>query len=277
MAVEVSPELQKRVITGVFGAAALIALIVFGGTIGMAFVAAILALGMVYEFVEITYILPDKPEKRIMLLGVTWLVAFINFWVPRAEYELLLGAFLALFGYFLFTADRHPGPELGQHFKELMYAIFGVLYLAFIPLFFVLLREGPNGLDWTILFFLIVWAGDTGAYFTGKKLGRRKLYEAISPKKTIEGGIGGWASGVAIAIIYKLLIFHALSWGAAVVIPIVVGPVAQVGDLCESFLKRAFDKKDSGSILPGHGGFLDRFDGVVFSLPIMYGCTRLFM
>ena len=79
-----------------------------------------------------------------------------------------------------------------------------------------------------------------------------------------------------LALFSKAVFFREMPWGAVAVMPLVVGAVAQIGDLCESMVKRAYDKKDSGSILPGHGGFLDRFDGVVFSLPVMYACVRLF-
>ena len=126
-----------------------------------------------------------------------------------------------------------------------------------------------------MLFLFIVWAGDTGAYFAGKKFGKRKLYFAISPNKTIEGGIGGLAVSMFITLIFKLFFLQGMSWFLVFFVPLIVGITAQVGDLCESFLKRAFDKKDSGTILPGHGGFLDRFDGVVFSLPVMYACIRV--
>jgi len=83
------------------------------------------------------------------------------------------------------------------------------------------------------------------------------------------------AAGLVVAIVYKLAFFRSLSFGMAVMIPMILGVVAPVGDLCESFLKRAFNRKDSGTLLPGHGGFLDRFDGVIFSLPVMYGLIRL--
>jgi phosphatidate cytidylyltransferase len=269
-------ELSKRVATGVIGGAALLALIIFGTRVGVALLAALLSLGMLYEMIEMTFALPDKAEKRVVLLGISWLVAFVNFWVPRAEYELLLVSFLGLFTYFLFSAERHRGEPLLAHFRELIYSIFGLLYLGFLPLFLPLIRDSANGVHWTIVFLLIVWAGDTGAYFAGKKYGHRKLYPLISPKKTVEGGLGGLAAGLVVALLYKLIFFQAMSVGAAFVISLVVGTVAAVGDLCESFLKRAHDTKDSGTILPGHGGFLDRFDGVVFSLPVMYGCIRIF-
>ena len=92
----------------------------------------------------------------------------------------------------------------------------------------------------------------------------------------MEGAAGGLAAALVVVFIYKLAFFRAMPWGAAFFIPLLVGAVSQVGDLCESFMKRAFDKKDSGSLLPGHGGFLDRFDGIVFSLPVMYASIRIF-
>jgi phosphatidate cytidylyltransferase len=150
------------------------------------------------------------------------------------------------------------------------------MYLPMLWLYLPKIHESTNGVHWTLIFLLIVWSGDTGAYFAGKKYGKTKLYPKISPKKTREGGLGGLLAGLVIAFLYKVTLFHELSWGGVFVTPILVGTVAAVGDLCESFIKRAYDTKDSGAILPGHGGFLDRFDGVVFSLPVMYACIRVF-
>ena len=270
------PELKKRVQTGVLGGTFLLLLIIFGGRLGVAFLAAGLSIGMLFEFVEITFSLSDKREKRGVLMGTAWLIAFLNFWLPRAEFDLFLWSFFGLFAYFLFTADRHEQEALRTHFQELMYSVFGLLYLAVLPLFLLPLREGSNGVHWTLLFFFIVWAGDSGAYFAGRKYGRTPLYRHISPKKTREGALGGMVAGFCVTLLYKVLLFRSLPWFGVIFIPALIGAVAPVGDLAESFLKRAFDKKDSGSILPGHGGFLDRFDGVVFSLPIMVACSRLF-
>jgi phosphatidate cytidylyltransferase len=272
-----TPELRKRIITAVLGVAVLLVLILFAGAFGAGLIGAVISLAMMYEFVNMTFALPDKFEKRWVMLGVTWLVAFVNFVSPGMEYELLLACFLGLFCYFLFTAERHPEPSvLSSHFRELMYGVFGVLYVGFLPLYLSGIRKAPNGAHWTLVFLFIVWAGDTGAYFAGKKYGKKLLYPLISPKKTVEGSVGGLVSGLVVTLLYKLILFRGMSWGASVIVPLFVGVVAQIGDLCESFLKRSFDAKDSGSILPGHGGFLDRFDSVVFSLPVMYGCIRVF-
>ena len=268
-------ELKKRILTGAFGAALLLGIIAYGGTLGILFLATLISFGMIFEFAEMTLSMSDRTEKRYLLLLLTWLVAILNFLIPHAEFSLLVFSFLSLFTYFLISAKNHGGIDQATHFKELMFAFFGLIYLGFIPTYFSRIYEVPSGSRWLMLFLFIVWAGDTGAYFAGKKFGKRKLYFAISPNKTIEGGIGGLAVSMFITLIFKLFFLQGMSWFLVFFVPLIVGITAQVGDLCESFLKRAFDKKDSGTILPGHGGFLDRFDGVVFSLPVMYACIRV--
>jgi phosphatidate cytidylyltransferase len=271
-----SSELSKRVATGVVGGAVLLSLIIWGSWPGIFLITTILSLGMLYEFATITYSQTDQLEKRYALLCTGWFVMLASILAPRAEFETLTLCFLGYFVYFLFTAGRHVGTEFNKHFQELALSTFGLLYLAFVPLFLPRIHQSTNGVEWTITFLLVVWAGDTGAYFAGKKYGRIKLYPLISPKKTCEGGAGGLAASFLLALLSKATFFREMPWGAVFLVPALVGVVSQVGDFCESFLKRAFDKKDSGSILPGHGGFLDRFDGVVFALPVMYACVRLF-
>lgn len=269
-------ELSKRVGTGVVGGAALLALIIWGGWPGIFVLTVILSLGMVYEYASIIYTLSDHVEKRYALLCTAWFAAVAMLLAPRAEFETVILCFLGYFVYFLLTAGRHVGEAFKTHLLELSLSVFGLIYLLFIPFFLPRIHGAANGIEWTVVFLLIVFAGDTGAYFAGKKFGRIKLYPVISPKKTREGAAGGLAAGYALALFSKLVFFRAMPWGAIIVVPAVVGSVAQIGDFCESFIKRAYGKKDSGSILPGHGGFLDRFDGVVFSLPVMYACVRLF-
>ena len=268
-------ELQKRVITALVGGTALLLLLATGGRFGIGIFAAILSVAMLWEFVEIAFELEDKAEKRWTLLAFSWLVSFASFFIPETHFGMLVLVFLALFIYFLLTARRHQGPDYQQHLRELIYSVFGFLYVGMLPGFLPRLYGVSGNLHWVLIFLFINWAGDIGAYFAGKKYGKNKLYPEISPKKTWEGAAGGLASSVGVVLMYKLLFMPELSFVSAVLIPLVVAPVAQVGDLCESFIKRAFGKKDSGGLLPGHGGFLDRFDGVVFSLPVMYACVKV--
>lgn len=271
-----SSELKKRMITGGLGALALILLIIFGGYVGVCLFVAVVSLGMIYEFSKMTFTSSNRVEKRYVLLMITWIVALVNVISPYSEFEILSTCFVLISGYYLFSSKKLDGEPFLIHFRELEYSLFGLLYLVFIPLFLTRIRMGSNGMHWVLVFLLIVWAGDTLAYFVGKKYGHHKLYPHVSPKKTVEGAVGGLLAGLLVTILYKVLFFPGMGWVSAVLVPLIIGAVSQVGDLCESYLKRVYGKKDSGSILPGHGGFLDRFDGVVFSVPVMYACTRFF-
>src|SRR5699024_7911628 len=116
----------------------------------------------------------------------------------------------------------------------------------------------------------IVWATDTGAYFVGRSLGKRKLMPAISPKKTIEGALGGIICASIVAIIFQLVKPFSVSLITVIGVTILASIAAQLGDLVTSAFNRHFNVKDSGTILPGHGGILDRFDSLLFVLPFLY-------
>lgn len=276
MPITLTDELRKRMKTALAGVSAILLLLAFGGTLGAVLIATAISLGMIYEFTEITLTLPDKKEKRFAMLGCAWLLQFTNFWLAGGEFALVAFFFLGFAAFFLVTAERYNDNDLKTHYVELMYCVFGFIYLGFLPTYLVSLRQSAYGAHWSILFLLIIWANDVGAYFAGQKYGKKRLYPHISPKKSWEGAYGGAAAALLVTILFKLTVFKALSWLGMMVIPLVLSVSGPVGDLAESFLKRAFDKKDSSSLLPGHGGFLDRFDSVVFSLPVMVALTRIF-
>lgn len=268
-------ETIRRVKTAIPAALIFIFLITVGGMPGTTLCAAVIAAVMCWELSKIIYSLSDQDEKLKSLVGTAWLIIFLNMVFPKSILETFMIAFVAMFTYYLVTADRHTH-HLQQHFQEFVFTIFSLIYVVLCICFLQFIRGNLYGLQWTLLFFFIIWAGDIGAYFAGRKYGKRKLYPLISPGKTIEGALGNFGASLIIAIIYKLIQFHALSWGAVFMIPLIISFFAQIGDLCESFMKRAYHLKDSGHILPGHGGFLDRFDGVLLSLPFMYFCVKVF-
>jgi phosphatidate cytidylyltransferase len=167
-------------------------------------------------------------------------------------------------------------------FDSLAHTFFSVLYIA-VPLsmfpFAAFSRTGLNSLltheniifspGIIIGFFILIWANDTGAYLTGMAFGQHKLLERISPKKTWEGFIGGIiiASLVAWFLSDWLGVVDKIHW---VLVSLIISAAGTYGDLVESMLKRSIGVKDSGSIMPGHGGFLDRFDSAIFSFPLVY-------
>jgi phosphatidate cytidylyltransferase len=128
----------------------------------------------------------------------------------------------------------------------------------------------PRGEHWVLLGVLAVAVGDTMAYFTGRAIGRRKLAPAISPNKTVEGAVGGLLGSVGCAVLYAHGFLPGIPAGYAAAAGAAVGVFGQAGDLFESLIKRAAGVKDSGTILPGHGGILDRADGILAAGPVLY-------
>ena len=122
-------------------------------------------------------------------------------------------------------------------------------------------------------FFFLLWANDTGAYLVGRKLGRTKLFERISPKKTWEGSLGGAVLGIGVGYL-NAQIFTDLSLFNWIIVALLVVVFGSLGDLVESLFKRSLNIKDSGKLLPGHGGLLDRFDGIFIAAPIVYTYLR---
>ena len=148
----------------------------------------------------------------------------------------------------------------------------GIVYAGFLTTFLAFLKRiDPNhGGDTVVLVLLVAWVADTGGYFAGRFLGKAKLYEAVSPKKTWAGAWGGLAGSVAGVAVLKLFFAKWLGWDDVFLIAIPGGILGQLGDLAESLIKRSVGVKDSGSLLPGHGGILDRIDAVLFIGPYVY-------
>ncbi len=154
--------------------------------------------------------------------------------------------------------------------SDYTHTIAGIAYVGLLGAHLVLLRETENGRDFVYLAIFSTFAVDTFAYFTGKAIGRRKLAPSISPGKTVEGMLGGMAGGFALVVLLNY--FLGMRLEAALIIPLAcLLPLAAVlGDLVESMLKRGLRIKDAGQLLPGHGGFLDRLDSVLFTVPVVY-------
>lgn len=154
--------------------------------------------------------------------------------------------------------------------EKLSLAIMGLVYVSFCGAHVVLIRQFEHGVAWLFVLTAITAASDTGAYYAGRAFGRRKLCPAISPGKTVAGGIGGLVGGVLLAVLVGLFLLpevHVLRLGLVAALLVVIGVT---GDLAESVIKRATGRKDSGTILAGHGGLLDRVDSILLTAPVLY-------
>ena len=136
--------------------------------------------------------------------------------------------------------------------------------------FFFLIRSAPRGLPWIFFLLAVNYAGDTAAYYVGRTWGRHLLSPSVSPKKTIEGSLGGLAANGLVAWIFQQTLFPGLAAWEILLLAGGIGILGQFGDLTESLLKRASRFKDSGTLFPGHGGFLDRVDSLLFPAPLLY-------
>jgi phosphatidate cytidylyltransferase len=155
-------------------------------------------------------------------------------------------------------------------------AAFGAIYIGAPCLAVSWLRDSPDGAEWTLLLLAVTWAADIGAFAVGNLVGGPKLWPRISPNKTWAGFLGGLLSSVLVASVLVAFWFHIrLSVGAAALMGLVGGLATMAGDLLESILKRRFGVKDSGDLIPGHGGLLDRVDGLMFAVMAVAGARLI--
>ncbi|MDY6861457.1 MAG: phosphatidate cytidylyltransferase [Thermodesulfobacteriota bacterium] len=148
--------------------------------------------------------------------------------------------------------------------------ILGMFYISYLFSHIFLLRKQQDGIHWVFLILSLIFLGDTVAFYVGTYLGRHKLSPLLSPKKTIEGSFGNVAGNICGALLYRYLFFPQLVLSKCLIIALISGILGQMGDLFASYLKRSEGVKDSGYILPGHGGILDRIDSLLFATPFLY-------
>ncbi|MBB3906134.1 MULTISPECIES: phosphatidate cytidylyltransferase [Anoxybacillaceae] len=254
--------MKQRVITGVIAAALFLPIVIFGG-IPFIIVTYVLATIGLFELLRMKRVQLLSPESVVSFL-LLWGLLLRSSWLDNVhleKMELLLLAVLFVLIYTVTTKNRFT-------FDDAAFSLLATLYVGFG--FYYFMETRLAGLHYMFYALFIIWATDTGAYFTGRAFGKRKLWPEISPNKTIEGSIGGTICALVVAIVYQLCthFFASIPW--LLVVTVVLSIVGQLGDLVESAFKRHYNVKDSGNILPGHGGILDRFDSLLFMLPILH-------
>jgi phosphatidate cytidylyltransferase len=269
--------LTQRIITGLAGSAGVITAVCFSEWTYFAvfFILALFALREFYKLVGLDGMLPLKTFGTICGLFIFTLSFLIEdrtiSWISWRYYFLVFPMMSLVFVIKLYKKfDRKP-------FTNIAITLVGIFYVA-VPIALLNIAAFENGeYNFEIIFgcLFILWASDTGAYFAGTFFGKRKLFERISPKKSWEGFFGGAA--LALVFTYGIAYyFHSLAFWQWAVVGVIIIIGGTLGDLVESLLKRSIEIKDSGDSLPGHGGFLDRFDGLLISAPFIVAFLEIF-
>ena len=263
--------LSSRVLTSVVGFA-LLSVIVWIGWWAMLPALIVVAIMGLYEYIRMLD-RNDIDVRRVSLavFAAALMIASLPLW-PQAPWpggswrEAVLTVAL---GYLLVVEVIRPGE---RPLERIVYSMFGLLYIPWQLGYFLMLRYSPDAGDGLLYFALplmATFAADIGGYFVGYFFGKRKLAPEVSPGKTVEGAVGGLA--FSFLMVLALTTFtHVWTPFEALLYSILVASASQLGDLSESLIKRALKTKDSGSSLPGHGGFLDRMDSLLFAVPATY-------
>ncbi|WP_017258020.1 phosphatidate cytidylyltransferase [Pedobacter arcticus] len=259
--------MKTRAITGFIFVLVMLASLLGGPYVFVAFYLflSLMCLVEFFSLVNTTGLRPHKNMGYIAALVIFISVAgrfFINF-----ESKWLLINIPLLFGIFireLYKKSTLPFSNIAYTFLGLIYAV--IPFVFYVSIAFI---SGTYNSHLALAFFLMLWANDTGAYLFGVKFGKHRLFERHSPKKSWEGFIGGIFTSVLVAYIISMFytdyaFYHWMAMG------LIISCFGTLGDLVESMFKRSIDVKDSGKILPGHGGVLDRFDGLLLSAPVIF-------
>ena len=258
--------MKQRIITAVIAAALFIPFVIYGNLPFTILVLAMASVGM-FEILRMKGISIVSVPGLLGLLALFLIllpVEWTNYLEDLSNYtklEILFILALLLLIYTVLVKNKFT-------FDDAAFILLGALYVGIGFYYFMEARDA--GLRFVVYALLIVWSTDSGAYFTGRKLGKHKLWPDISPKKTIEGFVGGIVIAVIAAIIMQMIVPVTSSYVSLIILSIVCSIIGQLGDLVESAIKRHYGVKDSGTILPGHGGILDRFDSLLFVLPLLH-------
>lgn len=261
----------KRWFTGIVAVPLLFGVIAYGGEDAFAVLIVLASLVGMGEYNRMAFgpvFVPEKAETMAMALLVLLAAFFAN--LPMLLAVLTFGVMTVL----MLNLLRIRGQGLDMSHAGRV--ILGVLYIPLLMAHFILIRRSQSGILWVFFILVLAFAGDIAAYYIGRRFGKRKLLPEVSPGKTVEGIFGLVAGSIAGCLLFKLFFFPTLPAAHAVVLGLVGSIVGQLGDLSESALKRAAGMKDSGMILPGHGGILDRLDCLMFITPFVYyyqGCV----
>ena len=266
--------LTQRIIAAVVGVIIIVSSLMAGMWyyyIVFLFIAVVTQLEF-YKLVGLDGMIPLKSFGTICGIALFSLSFFIESSLLDAKFYLLMFPLVAC-AYLIYLYRK----QITKPFRGIAFTFLGIIYvmLPFSLLNVIIFQPGDYAYELVLGSLFILWAYDTGAYFTGVRFGKRKLFERISPKKSWEGFIGGVIFSIGMALLINHFTEVLVTWKwIGVALLIVIG--GTYGDLVESLFKRSIEIKDSGRLIPGHGGFLDRFDGLLLSVPFIAAFLKIF-
>lgn len=259
--------LTQRIISALVGIPLIVLAVWFGGIPLILLTGLITVLGL-REMTEMLAKLGLKPSLWLAVAGGLIMTAGSFLYKDGYPGPTIT---IILFMHLLATVALYPRYSLLDSAGTMM----GTMYVGLLN-YFYLLRMLPDGWIWLIFTLTATWATDTMAYFVGMAFGRRRIAPALSPKKTLEGAVGGFAGSILVAAAFSF-IYSFLPLSKVLLLGLTLGAAAQVGDLLESAFKRQAGVKDSSDLIPGHGGILDRIDSTLFTAPLVYYFVLLFI
>ncbi|MCP3944203.1 MAG: phosphatidate cytidylyltransferase [Desulfobacteraceae bacterium] len=260
----------KRWLTAIILGPLVLWILIEGNQVLLAVLVTIVAVAAVDEYLRIVFRHDDKPVPNVLKL-LSYAVSLVLVLAAcRGSWQIsFLALALNLLALSIFVLAQFPSNP--RVFDTIAKQLLGIVYIPVSLSLLIFLKELDGGRLWIIWLLIVIFVNDTGAFYTGTFLGRHKLAPNISPNKTIEGSMGGILASMVVGFIFSRLFFGDFNL-ALLTLPcsLMMAVAGQIGDLFESAMKRASDVKDSGRILPGHGGMLDRIDGLLLAIPVLY-------
>jgi phosphatidate cytidylyltransferase len=266
----VDANLRARLATAAVGIPLLVWLVGWGPSWLFSALFLLLTAGALCEYFAMTF--PDARGKQIGGVAFGIALALIVVFYGEAKALVALGIVLVL----LFSLSLFFHANAAERLGPLARTLLGGFYIGYLVPFIILLFDRADGRAWVCWLLFVIMAGDTSGYYIGRRLGKKKLAPVISPGKTVEGAWGDLAGTIVIGLGGGVLLLSHMAWLEIFLLSLTVGVLGQVGDLFESSVKRAFAVKDSGSVLPGHGGLLDRLDSLIFPAVFTTAYLRIF-
>ena len=256
---------MKRIVSAIVFLPVFFLIVQYGNHVIFFIFLSTILLTALFEF----YTLLDQNGQKCMIYTGMILGWFISFSFFSNQNQLILFSMvLLIMGTFIVKLfSKQP---INARVEKISNTLFGVLYIGLLLSHLIFIRKDDQGRLLIFMLFFIIWSGDTFSYYIGTLIGKHPLALVISPNKTFEGALGGLLGSLGAALLAKYWFYPNISVANSIILGVATGIAGQIGDLCESMLKRNLKVKDSGFLIPGHGGLLDRLDSVLFSAPVFY-------